>query len=814
MLKNLLPKKNTNGGANDIRLEVPVPDYIPYACHYNPDTMLTKNGELIQVIKITGFYNERIGGKRIDLREIIKEAVLSNVKTADFSLWFHTIRRKQSLNPGGEFYAGFARSLNKAWKERNDWESQYVNEVYVSVIRDGTSMNILHPKGILSSLFFPKLKSSHDNSLRLACDELTKAVGGMLETLRPFGAKKLTIIEAKDGFYSEQLQFFAKILNLSEEPIPVPIRDLSECLATSNIAFGFNTMEVQGRNGKHFGAMFTIKESREIPVNVLDRFLQLPQEFIITQTLDFINGKQALKEFKTQHYILNVSGATDFAEDIGLNELVNSDKGSPTDFGEGQATIFLINNNLSGLEKDVNTAMEALKTLGIIATRRDLRMEECFWAQLPANFSNISRRKAINTKRVMSLAALYNFPAGKISGNLWGPAVTAFRTAGGTPYFFNFHKEDNGHTVLIGPDGSGKTALMNFLVSESRKFHGKLFFFDQLRTSKVFITALGGDYNIIKPLDKNSKKMFNPFHMKDTPRNRAFLKRWIIYVAEASGMLTSEQERLHLSKLVDYVCGLPLEQKRLSSMAGHFGGEGILSLEKKMAPWHSGGEYSHLFDNEGEDITSFAGDIYGFGMSFVLEDQIAHNAVLSYLLYRIEEVLDGVPTTIVLDEAWRLVNNSVFGMEMASWLDRLKEKNAMVIFASENIGNTSTSELTNQIADKITTQIFMPDLNAEESNKTYCDIWGLSEDEFKTLAAMNKDKRHFMLRQGDVSIVASLDLSGMKELDVLSGNDKTVKIMEEVITMVGDNCEDWLPVFYERMVETRGALESEKLFIV
>jgi len=815
MLEKILSKKGAKKSVNDIRLEVPVSDYVPYACHYNPDTILTKNGELVQVIKITGFYNERIGAQKVDLRDTIRQAVLDNIKNDNFAIWFHTIRKKNSLDPGGDFPLGFASELNKAWKKRNDWENQFVNEVYISVIRDGTAMGVFNPKEILSSIFFPALRKRHDDFLAEACSELTNAVNGMLKTLQQLGAEKLAIVEIKESFYSRPLRFFSRVMNLSEVPVPLPLRDLSEYLSSHHVAFGFNVMEVRGNGSKNFAAMFTVKESKAIPAHELDKFLQLPQEFIITQTLDFINCKQALKEFKRQQEILHSSGAEDFAEAIGIDEIVNSDTGSSTDFGDSQLTILLINGNLQKLENNIFEATEALKSIGIVTTRRDLRMEECFWAQLPGNFSHLSRRKPISTKRAASFASLYNFPAGSKTGNLWGPAVSAFRTARGMPYFFSFHVKDNGHTVLVGPHGSGKTVLMNFLVSESQKFHGKLFFFDQLRASKVFVKSIGGDYTIIKPLEKNPQYAFNPIGMEDTIRNRAFLKQWMIYLAEACGIKTSEPEQMHLAKLVDYIYSLPHEQRRLSKLAGYFGGEGVLSLERRMAPWHGAGEYAHVFDNLGEDVTSFGGVTYGFGMSFVLQNQAALGPVLSYLFHRVESALDGTPAMIVIDEAWNLINNPIFAPSIAGWLDRLREKNAMVVFASENIKDASSSELTSYIVNKIATQILLPNTKAEESQVSYREVWGLSQDEFKMLAAMNKDKRQFMLRHGDTSIVASLDLSGMKELDILSGSDKTVKIMDEVVARVGDNPEDWLPAFYERIRDMRGELssENEKLFI-
>lgn len=817
MLKKLFPKKKnidiTGGG---VKLEAMAPDCIPYACHYNPDTLLTKNGELLQVIKVTGVYNERVGHSNSEFREVLKKAISNNIKNSNFALWFHTIRRKHSLNPGGDYDPGFAMNLNVAWTKRNDWENKHINEVYISVIRSGMTKKIAHPRDFLQSLLFPVLRKEHEDFLASCNEELAITVDGIIEDLKSFEAERLTIVEEKDGFYSRQLQFLAKILNLTEAPVPVPINDISEDLATNDIAFGFNTIQVQGRSSKQFGAIFLIKEAYDIPGEELDRLLQLPQEFIISQTFDFISSKQALKDFKKQHAMLQLSDSSDFSEAIGLNEAVANPDNLSTNYGESISTILFINSSVQNLESDIRSTINTLKILGLLATRMDLRMEEAFWSQLPGNFYYLPIRKSLPASRMGVFASLYNFPAGNRSGNLWGPAVTAFLSSSGRPYFFNFHEEDSGHTTIIGPFGSGKTALMNFLVSESRKFHGKLFFFDQLRASKVFIKALGGHYSVIKPLERSKDYSFNPFNMDDTPRNRAFLKQWIVYLADAGGIQTTQQEKEHLSKLIDYSYSLPKEQRCLSSLAGKFGGDGVTSLERKMAGWHSQGQYAHLFDNVGEDITSFKDVIYGFGMTVVLQDQASLAPILAYLLYRVEMALDGTPTIIVIDEAWHLINNQIFAPLMSDWLDRMSANNAIVIFASENVNDSSKSELTRQIVSKIATQIFMPNSKAEDSGAFYRDGWGISAEELKSLIAMNKDKRHFMLRHKGVSIVASLELSGMKELDVLSGSDKTVKIMEEVVAVVGENPEDWLPAFYEKISSMKGSSDQERinLFVV
>ena len=40
-----------------------------------------------------------------------------------------------------------------------------------------------------------------------------------------------------------------------------------------------------------------------------------------------------------------------------------------------------------------------------------------------------------------------------------------------------------------------------------------------------------------------------------------------------------------------------------------------------------------------------------------------------YLFHRINGALDGTPTMIVLDEAWALIDNPIFGPKIKDWLN-------------------------------------------------------------------------------------------------------------------------------------------------
>ena len=105
-------KTSQNGSrTNEERIEAYVEEFIPYACHFDDHTLLTKNGELMQVIKVTGFNFETVGHKAkeaSDLRETLRQTIQKTFKTNKFALWLHTVRQKKNLATGGEYPEDFA----------------------------------------------------------------------------------------------------------------------------------------------------------------------------------------------------------------------------------------------------------------------------------------------------------------------------------------------------------------------------------------------------------------------------------------------------------------------------------------------------------------------------------------------------------------------------------------------------------------------------------------------------------------------------------------------------------------------------------
>jgi type IV secretion system protein VirB4 len=779
----------------DITDDIIESDFIPYACHYDADTILTKNGELLQTLKIVGFSFEAIGSDGIDLRETIRHAIQKGLNTNDFAVWFHTIRRKKNLNPGGTYREAFPKYVHETWNKRHDWEHKYTNELFITVVRDGETGSLKTPQRFARAIFLNRDIAEREERLQHMHEELNGAVNRMLERLEAYGARKLSTYQKNGAYYSEPLRFLGKILKLHEESTPLTDMDLSQQLATHDVTFGFDAMEVRAPSGaRRFGAMLTIKEYRELSLASIDEFLQLPEEFIVTQSMDFINQSKAYKAFKYQHHIAELSNDETLARVSGLNDIVESNHGQPTDYGEHQLTIFLVADDVKHLNRYIESTVDALSALGIVAMREDLRLEEAYWAQLPGNFVFLKRLQPINASRIGGFANLSNYPAGKAEGNHWGPAVTVFSTAARTPYFFNFHIGNMGHTTIIGPYGAGKTVLLNFLISEARKFDNKLFFFDQNHGAEIFIRALGGHYATLAP--GKSELSMNPLQLEDTPSNRNFLMLWVeALVCGASGMKLNGTQDSAIEEAVTRICEQPASQRTLPLFAQILG-EIDPMLGKRLSPWHSGGSHSGLFDHE-HDTVDLSGLVHGFEMTEVVKDRHSIAPTMLYLVQRLMGELDGTPAIIVLDEAWGLMDNPVFAPRLHGWLQALTEKNAMAIFATESVEDASQSALSKSVFADIATQIYLPNPMPSAAYRT---VFGLNETEFSFLDLMDEEQRHFLLKKGDEAIVACLNLEGMTNImDVLSATPRGLKIMKEVIAERGHEPAAWLAPFMERM---------------
>jgi type IV secretion system protein VirB4 len=782
--------------SNKTRLQVPVPEFIPYACHYDSSTLLTKNGQLLQTIKIVGFSHETIDSNLVDLREIIRNSILGNIKNDNFAIWFHTVRRKKSLDPEGTYERPFMYATHEAWCKKNYWRDKYVNELYITIIIDGDNFKITNPKSFFESFSFKSQKKQHETAIFENYNRLNQTVNNCLESLKEFGAKRLEITVDEAGAVSEPLQFFDKIIHMTERRTPVPVIDLSKYLATHKIAFGNNAFEVRNGEGKYFGAILSIKEYHEQPLENLDKFLHLAQQFVITHTVEFISANKALEKYKYQDYILNLSGDLEFRKLCGIEDMFNNNQLNPTDYCHQQITITLIDEDLKKLDNDVKRAAKELSKLGLVTIREDLNLESCFWAQLPANFPFIKRKTEICSKIMGGFLSLHNYPVGSLNSR-WGSAVTLFRTASGTPYFFNFHVNNIGHSFIAGPIGSGKTTLVNFLLSESFKFSPRITMLDYKQHSKIAVKAMEGSYSIIDTAGDTLAVKYNPLLLEDTPENRNFIKEWLLQLIYGFEFNNLNQEKHDaMIEIVKRIYSLPINQRKLNIIIEWFNTEKDQEIYEKMGIWCNAGQYAKLFNNEQDEFNDNV--ISAIDITEIFSDkENLMLPVISYILHRYNLTLDGNPNIIVLNDCLEMFNNPYFHDYLKKWLGFLTDNNAIAIFTAEIISKEIINpELAEIIINNCFTKIYLP----SDEPEIYKKYFKLKDSEYKIAKTMRISNRNFLLIQGDEAIVAELNLDGLDSIRaILSGEKQAEKLINDIINETkSENPNEWLEIYFSR----------------
>ncbi len=818
-LLELIAKKVKQKDSSKPTAKRPDEDFIPYVCHYGPNTILTKNGELLQIIRVTGFSNESIAAELISLRDAVRDAVSDHIKDNKVALWFNTIRRKKDITPRDKNIPDlFSKTLNKAWVKENEWNDQYVNELYITIIVEGIDTSVVNVKSFLRSFSHFTIKNLHQEHLKTSHKKLTGIVKKIVADTQDYGAKILGISEWEGVLYSEPMRFFGKVINLYEDRYPIAPNDISNDLSTHKIAFGDRDLEVIGRKNKNFATMLSLKEYQEVSPGSLDKILQLPFEFIITQSFDFSYSEKELESYEYQDYLLQVSGDEEFRQINGSANFVDSNTGSPTDYGKLQTTLMVISKRQEELERDVRKVLEQFHDLGLVIVRENIFLEHCFWSQLPGNFCYLRRQKIINSKRIAGFSALHNFPAGKVAGNLWGSAVTVFRTVLNTPYFFNFHDGKRGHSLILGSKDSNSKTILNFLISQSRRFNPKIFYFDFNKESKCFIKAVGGKYYSLEraAVDSPDFLKINPILLPKNLESQNFLIEFFKSLIVFSKNPASEEELALIPQVVDRIISTNCED--FTSAVECFNTQQTKAIYDRLVIWTSE-KLSHIFGSK--DDVNWQDNTIAFDLTEVAPQKPILIPVVYYLLSEIEGILDGSPSIIVLNQAWEMLDNSVLGPKIKELLDRLSAKNVVVIFASNDPKKVAESALSPIIKNSFATKIFLPNHEMSKEEQTaYKSILGLNDDENEMIRIMDENEGHFLLKHGDDSIISSLNLSDNIELQkILAADEFTIAAMDEVIaanaTEEGEAPSDvWVPQAFEVIKEIeneRVAEEKEKL---
>ncbi|YBV96211.1 VirB4 family type IV secretion system protein [Phyllobacteriaceae bacterium JZ32] len=779
--------------------EMGVKEHVPYLRHVDDHVLVTKSGFLVCVLQMGGLPFQTMDQAEINARVLNRNTTFRNLATSRFALYATIIRRHIDPRLEGDFDNPFVADLNRRYMDGLARKNLFVNEVYLTVIRRPMVGKI----GWVDKAFDAfRLSSAGEETREEALKELHDVVDGMVQDFRAYGARKLGLIERRGSIFSEPAEFAAKILAGAEEvEMPLPRMGLAEAVPTRQLFFGRNTLEIKnaGQTGSKVAAMISVKEYPPFTApGGLDGLLRLPHEFVLTQSFaveDRVTAMKTIRKIGNQ-VVGSDEGGTSVEDSVheGLDKLAQGE----VVFGYHHLSVCVLAPTISALNRAISDVQSELSRLSIVPVREALNSETAFWAQLPGNFSYIARRALISSMNFAGLFSGHNYPSGQKDGLHWKRPIALLETTSQTAYHFNFHVDDVGNFTVIGPTGSGKTVALSFLLAQGMRVEPRprCIFFDKDRGGEIFVRALGGRYEILRPGDPTG---FAPLQLDDTPANRAFVNDLLQYLLKPEeGALDAAEIRV-ISNAVDQIFKIEKGARVLSMLPEVLRGRlkpGMNDLSQRLAPWLDPKSRGWLFNNT-RDALDFSSPVIGFDMTDILNDPKTRTAALLYMFHRIHDVLTGDPAMIFLDEGWKLLDDEVFVLFIKNMLKTIRKLNGIIGFGTQSAADVVDSAIANTLIEQTTTNIFFP--NAKADTRSYRDYFKLTAKEYAFVKNTVRESRSFLVKHATDSIVARLDLSAMPELiKVLSGRADTVRECERLRKEYGDDPAAWLPHFCGR----------------
>ncbi|MEQ8929975.1 MAG: type IV secretion system protein B4 [Nitratireductor sp.] len=742
---------------------------LPYVSLVDDHTVRTRANELFQCIRLSGVNSYTTDDTYLDKVTALFARIIAQLGP-EFSYYVHKVSK--SITPDllpvrGD---GFAAAVDDAWRAK----------LASAGLRDKTlTLTIIHRPPPRSFLGF--VNRSAPERFR---EETAKRIRRLKEAVGVFTSGlaelKPRILSAASG----ELVGFLGALNTGRELPLYPANRygfLAYNVANTRVTFLEDHFELSdGVVGHRFGKSFTIGEYAEGTTCTMFDMLNLPVDMIVTHSFTPINSNLMAGRIKRQKRQMQASqdAALSLLEalDIAHDDL----EAKRQSFGEHHMVVTVFCDSLDELQTLGAEIVNAAAAEGVKMIGERMAAKSHYFSQHPGNQPKRVRASAVTNRNFADFAALHRTQLGKEKHQLpWGQEITLFPTPEQSAYRFSYHEQGSpekeptgGHTLILGRPGSGKSVLSAFLMTQARRVGARIFVFDYRLGMEMAVRANGGRYSSIKAGQATG---LNPLWTEIDERGTAWLSDWLASLLYRSDKPLTPAQTNRIQEVVrqNATAGNPALRNWKDFASLFVSTDDSGDLHQRLLEWTEDGRYGWIFGQSLEDTFSLDGDVVGFDLTGILdsESEKERMAVLSYLFRRIErEIEDRRPTIIVIDEAWKALDNPYFAERLSNWLVTARKQNTVAVMMTQYASQLERTRTGKTIVEAVPTQILLPNIRAHASDYAMLNLF---EKELDVLLNTGSDSRLALIRDDSGSVVVDADLSALGPLlTILGGMEK------------------------------------------
>ena len=453
------------------------------------------------------------------------------------------------------------------------------------------------------------------------------------------------------------------------------------------------------------------------------------------------------------------------------------------------SSIILTDENKETLFENARELRKTIRTLGFGCRIETINALEAWMGTHPGNsFANV-RRPMVHTLNLAHVAPLSTVWTGQPVNPCPfyppnSPPLSVVMTDGATPFWFNLHVGDVGHTLVFGPTGSGKSTLIAHLVNQFFRYkNAQVFAFDFGNSLLPLCYGVGGTHYELG--GEEGAIGFAPLADLDSETDRAWAGEWIASLMELQGVIPTPSQTNSIREGLNRLAGNPHNMRGLSEF---YNVVPDVSVKEAIKHYTVHGGMGHMLDAKFDTVGLTNFTVFEIEQLMSMGDKNLI-PVLTYLFRKIEKNLTGAPTILVIDEGWVVLGHSVFRQKLREWLKTLRKKNCIVLFATQSLSDSKQSGILDVLVESCPTKILLPNDTArsEEQAPLYTDI-GCNKRMIDIIATSTPKREYYIIQPGGKRLI-NLVL-GKKELAFVGASDKeNLAIIKQLYDEYG--ADDW-----------------------